>query len=550
MIDTAIQIRNLLDSLCDLCSKYPYLKNEYLLSLDRLRQKLNQPCVLAIAGRVKAGKSSFLNALLGEDLAKVGDTETTATINYFIGGKPQDPKHPIKVVWESGNETYVDKSFMDSLQGRDEETLRRAQGIKWLEYYIDNPILREITLVDTPGTDAIVGDDSNAHEDVTREYFQLRCKHSRQTDECTSNADAVIYLVGPVPTKSGLTFLSEFQSATGSSSAINSIGILSKVDVDMTLLLKRKEQAQYIADGLKDQLNTVVPVSASIYNAVRENKTRFNEWKKIMSDIPKEAFEYLMSSEECYYEDDGEVLEALYDNTKKTPVSLADRKALRGNLIWSVFRTIAYSLYQHEKTDDAILELEDVAGINNAWNILNNIFFRRAKSIRCYNVIVGLEKILYDLLHRNLRIMHDKCFLLPKAEAYISCCKDTNVRNLLHDAIQQLVLSSKNVEDIEKVIVEMQQKIETMHIQLEHDDRNFSMLHNLEKEKSLFQQDEYEELCVLFGLYEGILPQDISARQSYWNYMANCAANKNLQDIAEYAVETYGEILNKNEYEF
>lgn len=138
MLNSERQLKLLIDKFKELCSNYSFLKNDYLYNIEKLEQKLSQPCVLAIAGRVKAGKSSFLNALLGEDLAKVGDTETTATINYFKGGKPLDPTHPIKVVWESGNETYVDKSFMDSLQGRDDETLKRAQGIKWLEYYIDS----------------------------------------------------------------------------------------------------------------------------------------------------------------------------------------------------------------------------------------------------------------------------------------------------------------------------------------------------------------------------------------------------------------------------
>ncbi|MHB1424406.1 MAG: dynamin family protein, partial [Gemmataceae bacterium] len=49
--------------------------------LDHLAGQVDKPCVLAVVGRMKAGKSTFINALLGEDLAPVGNTETTATIN-------------------------------------------------------------------------------------------------------------------------------------------------------------------------------------------------------------------------------------------------------------------------------------------------------------------------------------------------------------------------------------------------------------------------------------------------------------------------------------
>ena len=49
--------------------------------IEHLATRGHQTCVVAVVGRVKAGKSTFINALLGEDLAKVGPTETTATIN-------------------------------------------------------------------------------------------------------------------------------------------------------------------------------------------------------------------------------------------------------------------------------------------------------------------------------------------------------------------------------------------------------------------------------------------------------------------------------------
>ena len=39
--------------------------------------------MVAVAGRVKVGKGTFVNALLGEGLAKVGTAETATTINYF-----------------------------------------------------------------------------------------------------------------------------------------------------------------------------------------------------------------------------------------------------------------------------------------------------------------------------------------------------------------------------------------------------------------------------------------------------------------------------------
>lgn len=52
--------------------------------LRRLTEQVDETCRVAVVGRMSAGKSSFINALLGEDKAVVGTNETTATINHFI----------------------------------------------------------------------------------------------------------------------------------------------------------------------------------------------------------------------------------------------------------------------------------------------------------------------------------------------------------------------------------------------------------------------------------------------------------------------------------
>jgi tRNA U34 5-carboxymethylaminomethyl modifying GTPase MnmE/TrmE len=53
-------------------------------ALQSLRAQVGAPCVVAVVGAVNAGKRTFINALLGEDCAVVGDIETTATINHFV----------------------------------------------------------------------------------------------------------------------------------------------------------------------------------------------------------------------------------------------------------------------------------------------------------------------------------------------------------------------------------------------------------------------------------------------------------------------------------
>jgi hypothetical protein len=93
-------------------------------------------------------------------LAQVGTTETTATINYFRYGNP-NPAKPVRCHWRNGAVTEEDKAFLDGLQGNDEATLRRADGIAHLECLLPNPKLQAFTLVDTPGTSAVVDEHQN-----------------------------------------------------------------------------------------------------------------------------------------------------------------------------------------------------------------------------------------------------------------------------------------------------------------------------------------------------------------------------------------------------
>src|SRR5574344_214955 len=468
MMDNIFETRRLLAYITGFLSSNSRLYEEYAQRLRVLEDKIDQPCVLAIAGKVKAGKSSFLNALLGHNLAKTGETETTATINIFKYGTPQDPEKPVKVVWDDGHCTFEPKGFMDTLQGHDEATLEMAKGIKWLEFFLENPILREITLVDTPGTGAIVGDNDDGHQKVTEKFFELRKKHNAQTVECTANADAVIYLVGPVPTMDGKTFLDDFRVATGgTSSAVNSIGVMSKVDIDQRLLACRNQQA-----------------------------------------------EYLMSMDDCYLEKDDDVLDSLYNGTGKKSLSINDRTALKGDIPWSVFRTIATTLRTND-VDVAITQLQDIAGIPKVKEVIKRHFFDRAKLIRCFNITSSLDKMLFDM------------------------------RNRMIPTILQGGWNNDTTKSMQRTCDDIKSKVDLLKNNLVNTDKRFSMQRLLERERPIMgNTDQYREMCVLFGIFDGDLPEDTQERLSYWNRVYDSALDHVIRTLAEYAVECYENINN------
>ena len=54
--------------------------------LERIGQRLNQPIRIALAGTLKAGKSTLVNALVGEDIAPTDATEATRIVTWFRNG--------------------------------------------------------------------------------------------------------------------------------------------------------------------------------------------------------------------------------------------------------------------------------------------------------------------------------------------------------------------------------------------------------------------------------------------------------------------------------
>jgi len=106
---------------------------EDLRRFQEARDQLNGLFLLVIAGEFNSGKSSFINALLGERVLPEGVTPTTDRINILRHGS---------TVSENLLEAYL---------------LERTHPAE---------VLREINIVDTPGTNAII----RRHEELTRDF--------------------------------------------------------------------------------------------------------------------------------------------------------------------------------------------------------------------------------------------------------------------------------------------------------------------------------------------------------------------------------------------
>ena len=122
------------DKLMDVTKEVGHEKLE--ITLAELRSQLDAPFTFVIVGEVKAGKSSFINALLDTDkeICKVAPMPMTDTIQQIVYG----PEEKIEVI-----NPYLKKIY---------------QPVE---------ILQEIAIVDTPGTNTIV----THHQEITEKFI-------------------------------------------------------------------------------------------------------------------------------------------------------------------------------------------------------------------------------------------------------------------------------------------------------------------------------------------------------------------------------------------
>lgn len=379
--------------------------------IETLRCSVDEPCSLAIAGQVKTGKSSFLNALLGENLALVGTTETTATVTTFRYGRPPDEERPVRCEWVDGRTTWESRRFLDSLQGSSVEALRRANAIRCIEYHIENPILaNNVKIVDTPGSHAVIEDD--VHERRTAEYFALssalRERHDRETISLSSSADAIVYLTSCVIGKDDSSFLSEFQgqvrkTSSESASAANIICLISRADLSEKLMGSEADRAEYIAIEERRhsaQLRTPVTVLAvsSQLKAVLGLMTS-EEWATLFESI-KRGFPAsedldvaLMGSDRDFCGDDFECGLSPYERKE-----LLNRF---GGMSWSVIKIVLRTVYGASSVSDALKEIERKSGFPATLSLLENFFFARGSMLRCNTVIQTVLTYLDRLCNSN-----------------------------------------------------------------------------------------------------------------------------------------------------
>lgn len=557
------EAQQLLTEVIDFIKSSPW-KADYQAQMERFFDLAEKPCVLAIAGQVKAGKSSFLNALLGMDLAAVGTTETTATINVFKYGKVKDPQKPVMVFWTDGREPEAQtREFIDSLQGYSDEVLEKAEKIDHLEYIVEDERLADITLVDTPGFASVVDE----HEQSTADFFnprreKLRNRQFEQSGALTESADAVIFISGPVAKANAQKFFGE---RIPHISPFNAIGVMAQIDMIepsetgrndrwegvKEILSKANELANLLGKAFEHELHTVLPVAASLYHNIEQlmQSGQLEELQKNIRLIPQDRFNkrFDMISENWKAKDGP--YQKFFESCS-LPLDL--RMKMVGDMPWKVFCVIAITLY-YLPLDEAVDYLLRFSGMDRLKQLLEERFFKRSKSIRCARILRDAQQSLVYI--KNMELPRKRSEVKSR-DAFLDVIKASkgHYEDSLLEAFATFVKKNTSdadaldryTEKIDSLLIKIDQLLQMME-QVETLNEGLILLRKMQH--LLRGEEEIRELEILLEGNSEKLREYTSAycnqRQRIWRArMQKVANNQDLSHLLAIVCDCYGKLLS------
>jgi hypothetical protein len=340
-----------------------------------LARRIDEPLRVAIAGKVKAGKSTLLNALVGEELAPTDAGECTKIVTWYVDGiayrvilHPRDGAPRQVPFTREGGAMEVQ---LGTTPADDVDHL----VIEW-----PSSSLRTMTLIDTPGIASL----STSVSARTHEFLS-------SSEDHVTPADAVLYLMRHLHS-SDVNFLETFHDQEFSQpTPVNAIAVLSRADEIGVGRLDSMTSAERIAaryrtdTKIRRLCQTVVPVAgllAQSGSTLRESEYRALE---LLTQAPDDELDRLLLSADRF------AYETVSVNV--TPIEreqLLDRFGLFGvRLAVALLR--ARSVRSSTDLADALVAR---SGLDQLRDVLRSQFASRRDVLKARSALLGLEALL------------------------------------------------------------------------------------------------------------------------------------------------------------
>lgn len=202
--------------------------------IGEILRRLDAPLQLAVAGRIKSGKSTLVNALIGRRVAPTGVGECTRLVTRFQYGTVDR----IEVVFGDGRRRTLP---FGSDGGIPADLGIDLAGVSHIEAYLTSALLADITVIDTPGLGSLDAASASRTETLLG-AGDLRGAATPADGGAPSldpvsrfavaGAEAVVYVFTQAVRSDDTHALAAFAAATASRDAgpVNALAVLNKAD--------------------------------------------------------------------------------------------------------------------------------------------------------------------------------------------------------------------------------------------------------------------------------------------------------------------------------
>ncbi|WP_326548358.1 dynamin-like GTPase family protein [Mycolicibacterium sp. ND9-15] len=371
--------------------------------LERIGGRLNQPIRIALAGTLKAGKSTLVNALVGEDIAPTDATEATRIVTWFRHG----PTPKVTANHRGGRRSNVPIG-RDPDEGGLTFDFASLDPEDIVDLDVEWPAaeLIDTTIIDTPGT-------SSLSPDVSERTLRLLVP-----DDGVPRVDAVVFLLRTLNAADVALLKQIGELVGGSTGALGVIGVASRADeigagrID-AMLSARDVATRFTAEMERTgTCQAVVPVSGLLALTARTlRQSEFVALEKLAGVDAAELTKAMLSVDRFVRED---------GDSAALPVDAATRAALLDRFGMFGIR-ISIAVLRAGVSDSVALadELLERSGLVALRDVIDQQFAQRSDLLKAHTALLSLRRFVqHNPIYATPYILADIDPLLADTHAF------------------------------------------------------------------------------------------------------------------------------------
>jgi hypothetical protein len=345
---------------------------------EQLR-RLDEPLRIALAGKVKAGKSTLLNALVGEQVAPTDAGECTQVVTWYRDGRvPQIIAFPLVGPPVALPVDRRDGALTINLQGRSAAELDRMV-VDW-----PSQSLRTATLIDTPGT-------ASLSTDVAART--VRFLHP--DDDTPTEADAVVYLMRQLHA-SDAEFLEAFRDqGVARAASVNTVAVISRADeigggrLDAMISARAVAGRYRTEPALRGLCQNVVAVAGLVAETGRTLRQVEFAALRVLASGPRTELDAALLTADRFVADHGPIAAVAPDLSVDLRRTLLRRFGLFGLRLSTL-------LIRQGVDSPAVLATELVrrSGLEELRHVLHSQFAERRDLLKARSALLALDRLL------------------------------------------------------------------------------------------------------------------------------------------------------------